>query len=268
VKITLTIDKLNIWREAITNWSELCVEMGCKRVCVPGGLLHTYNVDITDTFYNHILVQDPSNFSLKQTEDETARRKIPFTVKIPKQRSYSRLKDLIRTTGYTLLPVWNLMTFDAELTGECNPDVRVERADSDQFPEWIAASTVGDLRHTKTQREMINRVCKKKSLHLLLAKLDNKPVGRGLLYIKDQVASIHMMSTIPEFRRKHVATTIVKHALNRLKNERIELTWLRTRKGGTGEKVYLKIGFKPILEILTYTRTPNLDRSMTEQPYH
>ncbi|HMK83902.1 MAG TPA: GNAT family N-acetyltransferase, partial [Candidatus Bathyarchaeia archaeon] len=101
------------------------------------------------------------------------------------------------------------------------------------------------------------------SSHLLLARLDNKPVGRGLLYIKDQVASIHMMSTIPEFRRKHVATTIVKHALNRLKGERIELTWLRTRKGGMGEKVYLKIGFKPILEILTYTRTPNLDQSMT-----
>jgi GNAT superfamily N-acetyltransferase len=262
VKSILTLDKLNTWREAIANWSELCAEMGCERVCVPGGLLHSYTVGITGTFYNHILVQDPSNFSLKRAEEEFARREIPFTLKIPRQRSYTKLECTIQAAGYTLLPVWNLMVFGTELTGERNPDVRVERVDTDQFPEWTAVSTAKNALQTETQREMIKRVCEKKSAHLLLAKLDNNPVGRGLLYVKDQVASIHMMSTIPEFRRQHIATTIVMYALDRLKNERIDLTWLRTRKGGTGEKVYLKIGFKPILEILTYTLTPIMDQSM------
>ncbi len=80
-----------------------------------------------------------------------------------------------------------------------------------------------------------------------------------MLYLKGAVASIHMMATLPEFRRKHVATTIVLHALNGLKNERTDLVWLRTRKGGAGEKVYVRIGFESVLDILTYTRTPDLE---------
>ena len=63
-----------------------------------------------------------------------------------------------------------------------------------------------------------------------------------------------MVSTIPEFRRKYVATTLILEVLETLKNKGVELLWLRTRKGGIGEKVYEKIGFKPILDILTFTK--------------
>jgi ribosomal protein S18 acetylase RimI-like enzyme len=85
------------------------------------------------------------------------------------------------------------------------------------------------------------------------------PVGRGLLFVKDGVASIHMMTTVPEFRRRHIATTIVLEALDRLRDEKTELIWLRTRRGGIGEKVYLKSGFDSAFDILTYTRTPDCE---------
>ena len=238
--------------------------MGCDRFCVPGGLVHMYDVDITGTFYNHVLVQDPNAFALEKTEAEFTKRRIPFTVKIPKQRAYSELENSLQARGYILVPVWSLMTFDAVPARQRNPGVRVERVNTFGLAEWLTVSTTGNLpsNHTITQQNMVKRASEKKSIHLLLAKLNNKPVGRGLLYLKNKVASIHMMTTIPEFRRKHVATTIVLEALDRLKEERTNLTWLRTRKGGTGEKVYLRIGFKPILDILTYTLNPHLDQAV------
>jgi GNAT superfamily N-acetyltransferase len=91
-------------------------------------------------------------------------------------------------------------------------------------------------------------------VRLLLAAYKNKNAGVALVFLKDQVASIHLVATLPEFRRKRVATSIVLEAIEQV-DEDADLVWLRTRKGGIGEKVYLKIGFKPFVDILTYSQT-------------
>ena len=238
--------------------------MGCEKIRIPGGLLHSYGVDLTGTFYNHVLVNAPNEFSLEQTEAEFAKRKLPFSVKIPKLRLYENIENSLQKAGYTLVPVWNLMVLEGKPTGLRNVDLKIERANAIEFSEWIAVSNQDNLasrRHLTQQ--MVRKVAEREGVHLLLAKLDNRPVGRGLLYSKDEIASIHMMSVVPEFRRKHVATTIVLDALARLKEERVNLKWLRTRKGGIGAKVYLQLGFTPAVDILTYTMTPGLDQAMT-----
>jgi ribosomal protein S18 acetylase RimI-like enzyme len=89
-----------------------------------------------------------------------------------------------------------------------------------------------------------------------MASLQEKSVGAGLFFMKDQIASIHMVATLTDFRRKHVATTVTLEAIRRARKDKADLVWLRTRKGGTGEKVYTKIGFTSFSDILSYTKTP------------
>jgi ribosomal protein S18 acetylase RimI-like enzyme len=102
---------------------------------------------------------------------------------------------------------------------------------------------------------MIERLSGNGSAQLLLASINHKPVGTGLLYLNEHVASIHMIATLNELRRRHVATTVTLEALRRARKEKVDLVWLRTRRGGIGEKVYAKIGFNVFSDILSYTKT-------------
>lgn len=256
----MTENSLDVWLRATSNWSHLALDMGSSEVQVPGGLLHYYGVELTSTFCNFVHVQNPEIFSLKRVEEEFANRKLPFTVKIPRHHKFSKIENSLHSSGYSLVPVWGIMIYEAG-KAERNSGVKVELSTSSQFSEWTAISPEATLQR-KTQQEMNRRLIENKSALMLLAMIDGRPVGRGLLYLKERVASIHMMATLPEFRRRHVATTVVMEALEQLKNQAVDMIWLRTRKNGVGEKVYLKIGFKPQVDILTYSLTPHLDQAL------
>jgi len=251
---------MDIWGEAASNWSDLCVAMGCKKARVPGAFVHFYNIRKSGTFYNFSLVHDPSIFSIDRVEKEFVRRDLPFAIKIPGLTSHVRMESLLRERGYSLVPVWNLMTHKTH-TGKRNPDVQVEEISWSRLEDWFALSNLARLPQgsRNARQEMVRKAMRNDCTRLLLATLDGKLVGEGLLFVKDRIASIHMMATVPEFRRRHVATTIVLEAIEKARETGVDLLWLRTRKGGIGERVYLKCGFDSFSEIRTYSKTPELE---------
>jgi ribosomal protein S18 acetylase RimI-like enzyme len=248
------------WFRATSSWSELCLAMGCTRVIFPGSSGHFYDVNATGTFYNFVHVQEPSTCPIETIQAEFARRGLPFAVRIPRRESYLGFVESLYSKNFLLVPVWIMMRHENEF-GERSPKVVVAEIDRSHLSEWIGTSNIPDLPdiHRVTQREMISRAFLTKSIRLLLATYDNKPAGTALLFLKDRIGSIHFVATRPEFRRKRVATTVVLEAINRLEDEGVDFVWLRTRKGGIGEQVYLQIGFKPFADILTYSKTPDLD---------
>jgi hypothetical protein len=248
------------WYKATSNWSELCIAMGCERIQECGALAHIYPISRTGVFYNVVHVQDANLFSVESIEQTFAKSRLPFTITIPRVDSYAALEQSLRAHGYSLVRVWDLMVHEED-AGERNSEVEVVKVDASRLRDWFAASNLSDLPSSirYARYDMISNALLKGSTLLLLAYLNSKPVGTGLLFSKGGVASIHMMTTVQEFRRRHVATTILLDTLDRLKDEEIDLVWLRTRKGGMGEKVYAKTGFESLLDILTYTKTPNLE---------
>jgi len=172
------------------------------------------------------------------------------------------LQKLLVERGYSLPPMWGLM-LQEQLIGEGNPDVKVDQVNRSGLNEWFALQEVfSHVQSSKAARlDMTERIFRNESAQFLLATINSKPVGAGLLYVKDHVASIHMIATRTEFRRKHVATTVTLEAARRARDENAGLVWLRTRRGGTGEKVYSKIGFKPFSDLMSYTRTLEFEDS-------
>jgi len=251
---------MDVWREAIYNWSELNAAMGCARMQISGAIISMYPIRRSGTFYNSVLVQDPDFFEIEDVEDVFAKKGLPFAIRIPQLASYARLEKSLRARGYSLLPIWSLMT-QKEWVGKGNPQVEVREIDRSRLTDWFELQRVfGHAQSSRaTEREMIERTVQKRSVQLLLAMHNDRPVGAGLLFLKDRVASIHMIATSPDFRRRHVATTITLEALRRAKNERVDLIWLRTRRGGVGGRVYTKIGFSTFSDILSYTKTPELE---------
>ena len=251
---------MDVWQEATHNWSELCVAMGCRKIRVPGALVHTYPIDRSGTFYNSAFVQNPQSLVIEEVEHVYAERKLPFAIILPRLKSYVELGKSLEKQGYSLAPLWRLMTHK-ELTGRRSPGVRVEEIDRSKLGEWFEMQDAfPQVESSKSTRlEMIKRLSKEKSAQLLMASLKEKFVGAGLLFMKDNVASIHMIATLTDFRRRHVATTVTLEAMRRARKGKAGLVWLRTRKGGTGEKVYTKIGFTVFSDILSYTKTPQYE---------
>ncbi|MGD0423101.1 MAG: GNAT family N-acetyltransferase [Candidatus Bathyarchaeia archaeon] len=229
--------------------------MGCIKYSILGALVNVYPVERSSTFHNIVHVQDPRSFLIQRAEDIFAARKLPFGIVLPRDSIYQELEESLRARGYSLVKTWNLMCYREGL-GEPNHEVVVEEIDSSRLSEWFAIS---NMVSEFGRQEMISTALTNPSVRLLLGTLEGKPVGEGLLFLKDRVASIHCIATLPEFRRRHVASTIVIEILKRLKSERVDLIWLRTRRGGTGEKVYSRIGFNSFTDILTFTSTPHLE---------
>jgi GNAT superfamily N-acetyltransferase len=251
---------MNTWQLAAENWSDLCADMGCHRTHVPGAFVHVYDIDRSSTFYNFAVVHDPDTFSIEDVEEAFAGEKVPFAVKIPRLTPYLSIEEHLRERGYSLVPVWNLMTHDTN-QGERNPEVRVEDVGFSGLEDWLSISNLARLSEQSrcVRKEMIGSALRASHGYLLLAYFRDKPVGEGFLFMKHGIASIHMMETIPEFRRRHVATTVVLEAADLAREEKARLLWLRTRKGGVGEKVYSRCGFGSFSDLLTYTRTPDLE---------
>ena len=251
---------MDVWQEATDNWSELCVAMGCTRIRVPGALVHTYPIQRSGTFYNSAFVQNPQSFVIEEVEHVCTERKLPFAITLPRLKPYEELGKPLEKREYSLAPPWTLMTHQ-ELTGRSNSEVRVEEIGGSKLGDWFEMQDVFPQAESSkpTKLEMIKRLSMEKSAQLLMATLQEKFVGAGLLFMKDQVASIHMIATLTNFRRRHVATTVTLEAIRRARKDKADLVWLRTRKGGTGEKVYTKIGFTVSSDILSYTKTPQLE---------
>jgi len=248
---------MDVWQEATGNWSELCVAMGCTRIRVPGALVHTYPIQRSGTFYNSAFVQNPQSFVIEEVEHVYAERKLPFAIILPRLKPYEELGKSFEKREYSLAPPWTLMTHQ-ELTGTSSPEIRVEKIDQSKLEDWFEMQDAFPQAESSksTKLEMIKRLSKETSAQLLMASLQEKSVGAGLFFMKDQIASIHMVASLTDFRRKHVATTVTLEAIRRARKDKADLVWLRTRKGGTGEKVYTKIGFTAFSDILSYTKTP------------
>ena len=253
---------MDVWREATGNWSELCVAMGCTAIRTSGAIVQTYPIHRSGTFYNSAFVQNPQSFVLDDVERIFGQRKLPFVIVLPQLKPYLELGDALEQRGYSLAPPWILMTHN-ETDGQSSPDVTVEQIDESKILDWFELQEA--FPHAEgtgpTTLEMIKRLLMEDSAQLLIARLQDRFVGTGLLFIKKQVASLHLIATLAEFRRRRIATTVTLEAIHRARRSQPALVWLRTRKGGVGEKVYTRIGFRVFSEILSYTRTPRFEET-------
>jgi len=222
---------------------------------VPHAVAHTYPINRSGPFYNLTLMDDPQS-SIEDAEEIYEKNGLPFIIVTPRLESYAKLQTFLVDRGYALPPPWGLMILE-QLYGEMNPKVTVERIDRSNLKEWFALQDAfPQVPSSRVARlKMIEKILEDEAAQLLLATIEGKPVGAGLLYIRDRVASIHMIATKPEFRRRRVATTVTLEASRRAIRGKAELIWLRTKRGGTGEKVYTRMGFKLFTDLLSYTRT-------------
>lgn len=83
-----------------------------------------------------------------------------------------------------------------------------------------------------------------KNQHFFIAYLEDEAVGTCLIVDSDNVYGVYAVATLPEHRKKGIATSVMKSALiNCISSKNQNLT-LQTIKGSNAENLYLYLGFK------------------------
>lgn len=80
--------------------------------------------------------------------------------------------------------------------------------------------------------------------HFFIAYISNVAVGSCLIIDSDNAYGIYAVATLPEYRKKGIATSVMKAALEYCINIKDQNLTLQTIKDSNAEKLYLRLGFK------------------------
>lgn len=111
----------------------------------------------------------------------------------------------------------------------------------------VSREIVGSLRIKREAR----------ALELFVAERDRKVVGSIGLARHHNVAQVISVGTLPEARRRGVASTMVVEMVERARARSAELIYLVTRADDTPKELYRKIGFRIELGFDVWLRLPH-----------
>lgn len=83
-----------------------------------------------------------------------------------------------------------------------------------------------------------------KNQHFFIAYLADEAVGTCLIVDSDNIYGVYAVATLPEHRKKGIATSVMKSALINCMNSKIQNLTLQTIKSSNAESLYLHLGFK------------------------
>jgi GNAT superfamily N-acetyltransferase len=90
---------------------------------------------------------------------------------------------------------------------------------------------------------------------------DGRPIGCATLSMRDGIATLAGMSTLPSERRRGVQAALVHHRLRRAREAGCGVATSTTVAGGASERNLRRLGFEPWFEITTLARSAEAARS-------
>src|SRR5690606_19403104 len=93
-----------------------------------------------------------------------------------------------------------------------------------------------------------------KNFRFSLYVLNNMPVAACLVFLSPPHSSIFSLATLPKFRNKGIAFSLLQHELSFAKNENVSKCAVQATP--LGKNVYKMLGFEEILELSTYIFLP------------
>lgn len=209
-------------------------------------------ISCPETFPNLIFNTRFNKDTAKQRIEEIANQikegKIPNAWFIGPRSTPDNLRDLLIESGFK-------QDEDQEGPGmalnlnEIKPELDI--------PVRLIIKQVNNLNDFETWVDIANRVLMGKgalndciyakvnnepTLKLYLAFWDDKPVATSMYALKDNIADVDIIATLPEYRNRGIATAITLTTLHDLKKIGAQIAILRASQ--MGESIYRKIGFK------------------------
>jgi GNAT superfamily N-acetyltransferase len=200
-------------------------------------------------------------------EKQFGKRELPTTCMFVQDLpSWKELRRHLSTRGYRVADVMSVMEIGEgnRKPVASNPDVEItvmgSRSTAEELREWSGAyldAFYGSERKLDSVQGIVDNAAKDTMTSLLLARIRKTTVGCAALYrTDDDLAGTYCIGTVPEFRQRHVGTTMLNSMLAIAKREKRKLI-LQTLLSDSAEGFYLKQGFKRVYSKSVFTRQQN-----------
>ena len=226
-----------------------------------------YDLVVSDSadktiFYNMGIITNYDDMlgSIKKIKEELQKRGLPETAYIPfDPKAYDTLKDrafvlqmffpvVFQDTWMRLIDGYNLNDVRCKIKGINHKEVDENNADeiiSTYIMGYHAKANMDDLSdNEKLQVEHLKKVDFSDKVengfttHAYMSYYKNKPVALVCLLSNGHDGYITKVCTLPAFRRKHIASSLMQYAINDQRKKGVYNLVLVTDKYSTNEKFY------------------------------
>lgn len=160
----------------------------------------------------------------------------------------STFTDYLRKSGFELALEEDDMVFEGSHEGfVSNSEVRVA-VDDGSLTNVCTDVFMKSFGFPKVFRDAFVSLLKKGGCHegtrYYIGYFEGNPAGGCALFSFNNVGGIFAVGTIPEYRRKGIATALLKKAIGDSVSMGNTLLYLTTTKGSDAEKLYKSLGFE------------------------
>lgn len=155
----------------------------------------------------------------------------------------------------------HVRSLDDQIIGAPDPSIVVERADDELLEVWSETTATGWGHTTSAARRASDAfsraaaVVDQRGFVIALDSQGRRPLGCASLTIRDGIATLGGMSTIPSERGRGVQGVLINHRLRFGQDAGCDLATSSTVPGGGSERNLVRAGFRPLYDKLTLVRS-------------
>ena len=165
----------------------------------------------------------------------------------------SDLAERLERRGFSLAMQAVAMRCDRAVQPVVPGAIRIEEPDPGRYEIW-AETMCRSFDFPADVGVLGRRVLDIPEVRLYLATVDGKPAGTALLYTECGVGCVDFVGTLPEYRRRGVASALTARAVADSHAMGNRWTGLEVAAGSAAESVYRRIGFRPVHNRPRYVR--------------
>lgn len=158
------------------------------------------------------------------------------------------LPELLQDKGFDLDTSGLCMAMDLENTAVHDSNVRllqiIELSDETRLPQWLQIISIALFGCELLTLEQAQGIYRQSNTRFYLALYDGIPVSACMTISEQDIATLEMVATLREYRKRGIATALIQKALCDLKDTTVKVVTLRAEVDGIG--VYEKIGFREV----------------------
>jgi GNAT superfamily N-acetyltransferase len=203
--------------------------------------------EFDEGFFNRagfVKVPPDAEKSLGLIEKEFERRGRTPNIFVRQDRNHPGLLRALAGEGYRIADQMAVMEVETP-SFPVNHDIQLELGLKGGLEDWAATyltAFYGEKSQLRTVMRTLGSISEAKEVGLMLARLNDRPVGCLALFRSDKVCGVYCLGTHPDFRKMNVASTMLDLSRRLAAKEGRKLI-LQTILSDSLESFYLKLGF-------------------------
>ena len=235
--------------------------MWCKTSDFKSAIIFYNQYFSEDPLYNHATKIELKNGDIldviKKVSNFFNKKKINPCFYVPKYEKSGTFLKLLTINDFKLYDEMIFLELARSTTNLENDRIKIISMNEEMSIVWsnvfFEAFKIPDSWHTEVIK-IVKKIASQENTILLLAYLDDQPVGVCALYSKDSIGGLYCLGTIPSHRNKGVASALIKKAIARSKLIGNKTLCLQTLDQDRLENFYWSRGFRKIFKRDIYSK--------------